>query len=80
MIILVLTALGYLCPTQKKVIGDIEGFVSFEILQKTSIERSLEDNVLRQGKIGLNFQLIFEESNVSPEARELLRKFEECPL
>ena len=73
MIISVHTALGYLCPTQKKVIGDIEGFVSFEILQKTSIERSLEDNVLSQGKIGLHFQFVFEESNVSPEARELLR-------
>ena len=61
------------CPTQEKVIRDIEGFLSFEVLQKTPIERSLEHNVLRQGKIGLHFQLIFEESNISPEARELLR-------
>ena len=53
-------------------IGDIEGFVSFEILQKTSIERSLEDNVLRQGKVSLNLQLVLEESNVSPEPGELL--------
>ena len=54
-------------------IRDIERFVSFKVLQQTSIERPLEHYVLCQGKIGLNFQLIFEESNVSPETGKLLR-------
>ena len=53
-------------------IGDIECLLSFKILQQTSVERSLEHNVLRQGKVCLNLQLILEESNVSPEPGELL--------
>ena len=54
-------------------IGDIESFVSFKVLQEPPIERSLEHNVLCHGKVGLEFQFIFEESDISPEAGKLLR-------
>ena len=53
-------------------IRDIECLFSFKILQQTSVERSLEHNVLRQGKVCLHLQLIFEKSNISPEPSKLL--------